>query len=51
MMEVARGSEVDWKFWKKAMDGNVTKQDWIDFLPKRGFRAGVDYPIALFYKY
>ena len=25
-------------------------QDWIDFLQGRGFTAGVDFPVALFYK-
>ncbi len=26
-------------------------QDWIDFLQGRGFTAGVDFPVALFYKW
>jgi len=43
--------QVDWNFWTKALEGKMAKRDWVDFLERRGFRAGVDYPIALFYKY
>ncbi len=37
-------------FWSHAMDGKVTKEEWIQFLEGRGYRAGVDYPFSLFYK-
>ena len=50
MTQIASGTDRDWNFWLKALDGKASKRDWIDFLPRRGFRAGVDYPIALFYK-
>ncbi len=36
--------------WIRAVDGKVTKQEWRQFLQGRGFRAGVDVPVALFYK-
>ncbi len=52
MMYVATGTEVDWSFWDLALKGEVDGKDprWRDFLQRRGFRAGVDYPISIFYK-
>ncbi len=48
--------EID--FWSKAMEDQQMKsgkkilsdEDWINFLEGRGFSAGVDFPISLFYK-
>lgn len=42
--------EYDVAFWHKAMDGETTKQDWIEFFEGRGFRSAVDMPSNLFYK-
>ena len=28
----------------------ISDQEWIDFLSGRGFRAGVDFPVSLYYK-
>ena len=51
MHTVGKGSSIEYKFWNKAIDKNVTIQEWKDFLEGRGFRAGVDYPISAFYRY
>ena len=51
METVFRGGSTEYNFWNKAVDKNVTNQEWKDFLEGRGFRAGVDYPISAFYKY
>ena len=40
----------DIEFWYKAMEGEVTSQEWVDKLQGGGYRSGVDYPISLFYK-
>ena len=47
----------DGKYWLKAIDDQahpdkkvLSNQDWIDFLSGRGYKAGVDYPVSLFYK-
>ena len=59
MEEVVFGGqpEVERRHWDKARLNHqkpeqkiLTDQDWIDFLPGRGFKAGVDYPISLYYK-
>jgi len=51
MLNVSSGNEEDLLHWQKAVDGEMfSKEDWINFLPKRGFRAGVDFPISHFYK-
>ena len=50
MYNVGTGTEVDWSHWERALDGKVQSYEWVDFLEKRGFRAGVDYPISMFYK-
>ena len=39
----------DIEFWHKAMDGKVTRQEWVAKLQGGGFRSGVDFPISLFY--
>ena len=38
------------EFWYKAMDGKVTRKEWIDKLHGGGYRSGVDYPISMFYR-
>jgi hypothetical protein len=50
-------TEVEREHWEKVRQSMenpevkiLTDQDWIDFLPGRGFKAGVDYPISLYYK-
>ena len=50
MYQVAFGKKVDATFWEKALKRPMTKREWRDFLVGRGFRGGVDAPIALFYK-
>ena len=60
MEEVVFGTETEFerKYWEKAREDQerprklkvLTEQDWINFLPGRGFKAGVDYPISLYYK-
>ena len=51
MMHVADGTSVDWDFWRRALDGEIgDDSEWVDFLERRGFRAGVDFPVAMFYK-
>ena len=59
---VATGSAVDLLHWNKFLEPNSTqdfpkmnltksvKRTWINFLEGRGFRSGVGFPIALFYK-
>ena len=37
------------EFWKKAADGLMTDEDWINGLEGRGYTAGVGEPINLFY--
>ena len=42
--------QFDVAHWEKALEGKLNKEDWENFLGGRGFRAGVDFPISLFYK-
>ena len=52
MLDVSSGNEVDLLHWEKAVaGGRFSKEEWISLLEKRGFRSGVDFPIAHFYKY
>ncbi len=51
MINVGMGTKFDWDFWNKAADQKLEDHDWVDFLEKRGFRSGVDYPISMFYKW
>ena len=51
LVNVASSEEVDLVHWEKAISGHAKKSEWINFLEGRGFRAGVDFPIALFFKY
>ena len=52
MFQVMFGVKADTIFWEKAIKTKrkLGKREWEDFLVGRGFRGGVDYPIALFYK-
>ena len=50
MTSIGQGSRTDFKFWRKALAGKTKNRDFLDFLERRGFRAGVDVPIAWFYK-
>ena len=59
MNSVFRGGQDESEFWMKAMEDQLQMKtnkkilsnvDWIHFLEERGFSAGVDFPISLFYK-
>ena len=50
LANVAASQEVDLLHWEKAISGQIRKSEWINFFEGRGFRAGVDFPVALFYK-
>ncbi len=41
----------DHVFWNKALDGRVSREEWEEFLPGRGFSACADYPVSLFYRF
>ena len=45
---IEKGTKEDVEFWSQACDKEKTSKEWQDFL--KGFRGGVDYPPALFYK-
>ena len=40
----------DIEHWNRALEGRLTKKDWVDFFAGRGFRAGVDYPVSKYYR-
>jgi hypothetical protein len=44
------GTDKHTKHFRKAMEGKATKEEWIEFLEGRGFKACVDYPTSFFYK-
>ena len=46
MLQVAEGTEDDLDHWQKVLNGTVTDKEWVRLLEGRGFRAGVDFPIA-----
>lgn len=50
MVDCQQGMTREANFWIKATKGNVSKEEWVHMLEGRGYRAGVDYPVALFYK-
>ncbi len=56
MANVFQGTKTEWNHWENALkdldrdDKVLSKKDWEDFFQGRGFRAGVDYPVSLFYK-
>lgn len=51
MLHVLRGTKEDINHWENVFNGNISDDDWINFLVGRGFRSGVDYPIALYFEY
>ena len=50
MMDVITSGKSESEFWGRALEGKVKKEEWVEFLAKRGYRAGVDYPISHFYR-
>ena len=59
METVIKGGFKEIDHWNKALDDLaitdpekkvLTDQDWIEFTEGRGFKAGVDFPISIFYK-
>ena len=48
LADVASSQEVDLVHWEKSISGTIRKSEWINFFEGRGFRAGVDFPVALF---
>ena len=50
LANVASSQEVDLVHWEKSITGQMRKSEWINFFEGRGFRAGVDFPVAIFYK-
>ena len=51
MLNVSSGNEIDLCHWEKAMAGEtISKEAWVEFLQGRGFRSGVDFPLAHFYR-
>ena len=50
MFEVFKNGDVDRKFWIEACHQKKKDKEWKDFLEGRGYRGGLDYPPALFYK-
>ena len=46
MLTIWEGGNKEADHWEKMLDGKLTDEDWRHFLEGRGFRAGVDYPIA-----
>ena len=55
MVDNIHGTAVDREFWEETMDLTLsgdkrTREQWADFLEKRGFNSCVDFPTSLFYK-
>ena len=56
MANVFHGTEADWSHWENAVGDRkrdvqvLSDDDWRNFFEKRGFRAGVDFPVSLFYR-
>jgi hypothetical protein len=40
----------DHQYWRRAILGQAVKEDWRNVLGEQGYRAGVDYPVSVFYK-
>ena len=51
MRQVVDGGVVEQDHWKKVFDKNVSDEEWKLFLEGRGFRSGVDYPVAHHFEY
>jgi hypothetical protein len=51
MHDVMAGTSVDLELWEKCIAGEkISAQEWRDLLVRRGYKAGVDYPVSLYYK-
>jgi len=46
----SKKTDPDIEHWNRALEGRLTKKDWVDFFAGRGFRAGVDYPVSKYYR-
>jgi len=46
----SKASDPDVPFWNRVLSTKPTKEEWLNFFQRRGYRAGVDYPVAKFYK-
>ena len=51
MIEVFRQNGRDVQFWYEACEQKKSTQEWRKFYEGYGYRAAVDYPPSLFYKY
>ena len=51
MTSIYYGNQTDLDHFNKALNGQTQKKDWIEFLKHRGYRAGLDAPIAMFYRF
>ena len=56
MVDCQQGMDREAEFWLKAAHHKksssvLPSEEWVNLLEARGYRAGVDYPLALFYKY
>ena len=40
----------DHQHWRRAILGQAREEDWCKVLGEQGYRAGVDYPVSVFYK-
>ncbi len=49
--DLADGDSQVLDFWVRAIDGKNTKADWRNYFEGRGYRACVDNPALLFWKY
>ncbi len=38
------------RFWSRALDGDVDREEWVQVLQGKGYRASVDFPCVMFYK-
>ena len=43
-------SDRDHQHWRRAILGQTKGEDWHQVLAGQGYRAGVDYPVSVFYK-
>ena len=50
MGQVFESGQIEVDFWNQAMDKKLETKDWQNFFEGRGFRCGVDFPTAAFYK-
>ena len=46
MVEVFTGGSPEIEFWKGAVQGNKSKEEWKQFFEGRGFRGGLDFRSA-----